>query len=41
MRVLAFDGIHDGGLAVVGDARRAPVLVGGAAGRDVFVARRA
>jgi hypothetical protein len=41
MRVLACDGIHEGGLAVVGDAGCAPELVGGAAGRGVFVARRA
>lgn len=41
MRVLACDGIHEGGLAVVGDASCVPVLVGGVVGRGVFVARRA
>jgi len=41
MRVLACDGSHEGGLAVVGGASRALVLVGGVVGRGVFVARRA
>lgn len=41
MRVLACDGIHEGGLAVVGGASRAPVRVGDAEGRGVHVAHGA